>query len=167
MSLDIITKTKLTIKPISISYNKLSSNEIDSIVFIERQNSENPWSKTQLLESIQNPTNLCYSFSIDSHVLGFLIAMPAVDTADILNISINADYQRKGYGKGLLNLLIEDLKNREIRQIILEVRESNQIAISFNLKQGFEKISVRKNYYMNGSKHTHPKEDGIMMSLKF
>ena len=167
MSLDITIKTKLTIKPISISYNKLSSNEIDSIVFIERQNSENPWSKTQLLESIQNPTNLCYSFSIDNQVLGFLIAMPAVDTADILNISINADYQRKGYGKGLLNLLIEDLKNREIRQIILEVRESNQIAISFNLKQGFEKISVRKNYYMNGSKHTHPKEDGIMMSLKF
>ena len=109
MSLDIITKTKPTIKPISISYNKLSSNEIDSIVFIERQNSENPWSKTQLLESIQNPTNLCYSFSIDNQVLGFLIAMPAVDTADILNISINADYQRTGYGKRLLNLLIKDL----------------------------------------------------------
>ena len=167
MSWVISIKTKPIIKPINISYNKLSYDDIDSIVFIEYQNSQNPWSKNQLAESILNPTNLCYSLSINSQILGFLMVMPAFDTADILNISINADYQRKGYGKRLLNLLIKDLKNREIRQIILEVRESNQIAISFNLKQGFEKISVRKNYYMIGSKHTHPKEDGIMMSLKF
>ena len=54
-----------------------------------------------------------------------------------------------------------------ISQLILEVRASNQSAIDFYLKHGFEEISLRKNYYMNNSKHPNQKEDGIIMRLKF
>ena len=167
MSWGITTKTKQTIKPINISYNRLSHDDIDSIVLIEQQNSHNPWSKNQLIESILNPANLCYSISIKNQIIGFLMAMPALDTADILNISINKDYQTKGYGKKLLHYLIKELKDRMIDKLILEVRVSNQAAISFYLKQGFKKISIRKNYYMNNSKHPNQKEDGIIMRLKF
>jgi ribosomal-protein-alanine N-acetyltransferase len=167
MSWVITTKTKPIIKPISTSYNKLSFNDIDSIVLIEQQNSHEPWSKNQLIESIQNPTNLCCSISTNNQIIGFLMAMPALDTADILNISINKNYQRKGYGKKLLHFLIKELKDRMIRQLMLEVRLSNQAAISFYLKHGFEKISLRKNYYIINSKHPNQKEDGIIMRLKF
>ena len=167
MSWVITTKTKPIIKPISISYNKLSYDDIDSIVLIENQNSHNPWSKNQLVESILNPNNLCYSISINNQIIGFLLAMPTIDTADILNISINKDYQRKGYGKKLLHFLINELKDRMIRQLILEVRKSNQAAITFYLQHSFEEISLRKDYYMNNSKHPNQKEDGIIMRLKF
>ena len=167
MSWGIITKTKPIIKPISISYNKLSLNDTDSIILIENQNSHNPWSKNQIIESILNPTNLCYSISINNQIIGFLMAMSAIDTADILNISINKDYQGKGYGKKLLHNLIKKLKDRTIGQLILEVRKSNQAAITFYLKHGFEEISLRKNYYMINSKHPNQKEDGIIMRLKF
>ena len=167
MSLGITIKTKPIIKPISISFNRLSRDDIDSIVLIEQQNSHNPWSKNQLIESILNPANLCYSISIKNQIIGFLMAMPALDTADILNISINKACQGKGYGNKLLNYLIKELKDRMISQIMLEVRASNQAAIAFYLKHGFEVISLRKNYYMNNSKHPNQKEDGIMMRLKF
>ena len=167
MSWGIITKTKPIIKPISISYNKLSINDTDSVLLIESQNSHNPWSKNQIIESILNPTNLCYSISVNNQIIGFLMAMPAIDTADILNISINKDYQGKGYGKKLLHNLIKKLKDRAIGQLILEVRKSNQAAITFYLKYGFEEISLRKNYYMINSKHPNQKEDGIIMRLKF
>ncbi|MDC1449552.1 ribosomal protein S18-alanine N-acetyltransferase [Candidatus Thioglobus sp.] len=167
MSLGITIKTKPIIKPISISFNRLSRDDIDSIVLIEQQNSHNPWSKNQLIESILNPANLCYSISIKNQIIGFLMAMPALDTADILNISINKACQGKGYGNKLLNYLIKELKDRMISQIMLEVRESNQAAIAFYLRHGFEEISLRKNYYMNNSKHLNQKEDGIIMRLKF
>jgi len=167
MSWVITIKTKPIIKPISISYNKLSLNDIDTIILIENQNSHNPWSKNQIIESILNPTNLCYSISIKNQIIGFVMVMSAIDTADILNISINKDCQRKGYGKKLLHFLIKELKDRMIRQLILEVRVSNQAAISFYLKYSFEKISLRKNYYMINSKHPNQKEDGIIMRLKF
>ena len=167
MSWGIITKTKPIIKPISISYNKLSLNDTDAVLLIENQNSHNPWSKNQIIESILNPTNLCYSISVNNQIIGFLMAMPALDTADILNISINKACQGKGYGNKLLYYFIKELKDRMISQIMLEVRVSNQTAIAFYLKHGFEEISLRKNYYMNNSKHPNQKEDGIMMRLKF
>ena len=92
--------------------------------------------------------------------------MLAGDTADILNIGIDSDFKRQGYGTALLNHLIEELRKRHIDEILLEVRAGNKPAIQFYKKQGFEEISVRKNYYMKNSKNQSQREDGIIMSIK-
>ncbi len=92
--------------------------------------------------------------------------MLAVDTADILNIGIDPDFKRQGYGTGLLNHLIKGLRKSHIGEILLEVRAGNKSAIQFYKKQGFEKISVRKNYYMKDSKNQSQREDGIIMSIR-
>jgi len=92
--------------------------------------------------------------------------MLAKDTADILNIGIDPDFQRKGYATGLLNHLIEELRKRKIVEILLEVRIGNKSAIQFYKKQGFKEISVRNNYYMKNSKNQSQGEDGIIMSIK-
>ena len=92
--------------------------------------------------------------------------MLAEDTADILNIGIDTDFKRQGYGTGLINHLIEELIKRNICKILLEVRTGNKSAIQFYKKQGFEKISVRKNYYMRNSKNQFHREDGIIMSTR-
>jgi len=92
--------------------------------------------------------------------------MLAEDTADILNIGIDPDFKRQGYGKALLNHLIKELRKRYIVEILLEVRAGNQSAIQFYKSQGFEEISVRKNYYTKNSKNQSHREDGIIMSIK-
>jgi len=92
--------------------------------------------------------------------------MLTVDTADILNIGIDPDFKRQGYGTALLNHLIEELKKRNIGEILLEVRAGNKSAIQFYKRQGFEEISVRKNYYTKNSKNQSHIEDGIIMRIK-
>ena len=92
--------------------------------------------------------------------------MLAGDTADILNIGIDPDFKRQGYGTGLLNHLIKELRKRNIGKMLLEVRAGNQSAIQFYKSQGFEEISIRKNYYMKKSKNQSHREDGIIMSIK-
>ena len=109
MKLDTITKTKLTTKLISTSFNQLLETDIESILLIERQSSNIPWTQTQLLESIKNPVNLGYSLIYKSEIIGYLIAMPVIESADILNKTINSSYQRKGFGKALIKHLIQAL----------------------------------------------------------
>jgi len=92
--------------------------------------------------------------------------MLALDTADILNIGIDPDFKRQGYGATLLNHLIEELRKRNISEIFLEVRAGNKSAIQFYKRQGFEEISVRKNYYTKNSKNQSHREDGIIMRIK-
>ena len=159
-------KTKLKTKPIRISFNKLNISQLDNIVFIESSSSSYPWSKTQLKDSIRNPNNLCYSASYEGDIIGYLIVMLAGETADILNIGINPNNQRKGYGSLLISYLNKELKNRLIEEVFLEVRESNQSAISFYLYKGFKEISIRKNYYKSNSNKLSRKENGIIMRLE-
>jgi len=92
--------------------------------------------------------------------------MLALDSADILNIGIDPDFKRHGHGTALLNHLIEELRKRHIGEIFLEVRAGNKSAIQFYKRQGFEEISVRKNYYTKNSKNQSHREDGIIMSIK-
>ena len=166
MSLAITIKTKPTTRRTSISFNKLPLIEIPSVVTIEERNSDYPWSQLQFTTSIENSNNLCYCLSLNGKTIGYLITMLAGDTADILNIGVDPDFKRQGYGSGLINHLIEELRKRNICKILLEVRAGNKSAIQFYKKQGFEKISVRKNYYMKNSKNQSQGEDGIIMSIK-
>ena len=92
--------------------------------------------------------------------------MLAGDTADILNIGIDSDFKRQGHSTALLNHRIEELSKRDIGEILLEVRAGNKSAIQFYKRQGFEEISVRKNYYTKNSKNQSQREDGIIMRIK-
>ena len=166
MNSAITIKTKPTTRLTSISFNRITSVEIASVLSIEEQNSDYPWSQLQFTTSIENSNNLCYCISFNGKAVAYLIAMLAKDTADILNIGIDPDLQRRGYGKGLLNHLIKELRKRNIGEIFLEVRSGNKSAIQFYKKQGFKEISVRKNYYMKNSKNQSQREDGIIMGMK-
>ena len=166
MSSAITIKTKLTTRRTSISFKKLTTIEIPSVISIEELNSDYPWSQGQFTTSIKNSNNLCYSLSFNGRTIGYLIVMLSVDTADILNIGIDSDFKRQGHGTALLIHLIEELRKRNISEILLEVRAGNKSAIQFYKRQGFEKISVRKNYYTKNSKNQSHREDGIIMRIK-
>ena len=166
MSSAITIKTKPITKRTSISFNRLTSIEIPSVLFIEEQNSDYPWTQLQFTTSIENSNNLSYCLSLKGKTIGYLIAMLTLDTADILNIGIESNFKRQGHGTALLNHLIGDLRKRNISEILLEVRAGNKSAIQFYNKQGFEKISFRKNYYTKNSKNQSQREDGIMMGIK-
>ena len=53
------------------------------------------------------------------------------------------------------------LSNNSLKEIFLEVRESNTPAIALYESLGFEKIGVRKGYY------DKPKEDAVIYRLPF
>ena len=138
MSSAITTKTKPITRRTSISFNKLTPVEIPSALSIEEQNSDYPWSQLQFTTSIENSKNLCYCLSLNGKTIGYLIAMLTGDTADILNIGIDPDFKRQGYGTGLLKHLIKELRKRHIGEILLEVRAGNKSAIQFYKRQGFK-----------------------------
>ena len=79
---------------------------------------------------------------------------------------IESGYVATGKQLGFTTRLIEELRKRHIGEILLEVRAGNKSAIQFYNKQGFEKISVRKNYYMKNSNNQSQREDGNIMSTR-
>jgi ribosomal-protein-alanine N-acetyltransferase len=71
-----------------------------------------------------------------------------LEEAHITLLMIDLDYQGQGLGQLLLYTLLEiAATERKLERATLEVRESNQAALSLYQKFGFEVLGRRKGYY--------------------
>lgn len=86
---------------------------------------------------------------------GFLSYSLIYERIEINYIWVDSLYRRKGIGESLLHYLEKISKDKNIENISLEVRCSNESAISFYLKNGFHIAAKRDKYYEN--------EDGYLM----
>lgn len=95
----------------------------------------------------------------DEQIVGYYFASQVAGEASLLNIAIAPEHQGKGYGKLLINHLIQECQQQELLQLWLEVRESNHCAYHLYLNAGFNEVDRRINYYPAAS----GREDAIMM----
>ena len=90
-----------------------------------------------------------YVATFNDLVIGYLSCWMVEDTVDIINVVIDKNYQHFGYGQALFSKMEEEAKLSGCTNVMLEVKETNDRAINFYLKQGYEVISMRKNYYQD------------------
>ena len=70
-----------------------------------------------------------------------------VDEAHITLLAVDPRYQRQGLGQAMLFALIAEAANRGLERATLEVRDSNQSALSLYQKFGFKIAGRRRRYY--------------------
>lgn len=92
-------------------------------------------------------------YYIDDNIIGFLDYSLIYDKIEINYIFVDEKYRKNGIASKLFNYLFQ--KYSSIKNITLEVKKDNYIAINLYHKLGFIDVAIRKNYY-NGI-------DGILM----
>ena len=136
---------------------KLAINDVDYIeqIFnLEKEIFKNSaFNRTYLDSLIKADNSFIYTYIIDNKVCGYLMVLDSIDVYEILAIATIEEYRNKCIAQKLLD-------NIKTKNIFLEVRESNQIAINFYKKNNFKEISIRKNYY------SEPTENAIIMKLE-
>ena len=78
-----------------------------------------------------------------NQLIGFVELQGDLEETEIITLGIKKNFQNQGYGKQLINFII----NKNYKNIFLEVSLSNLKALNFYKSLGFKKISIRKNYY--------------------
>ena len=136
---------------------KLTSDDIDYIEQIFNLEKEifksSAFNKSYLDTLIKGNNSFIYVYLIDNKVCGYLIILDSIDVYEILAIATVEEYRNKGIAQELLAKI-------RIKNIFLEVRESNQTAINFYKKNNFKEIRIRKDYY------SEPTENAIIMKLE-
>jgi len=136
---------------------KLTSADIDYIEQIFNLEKEifksSAFNKSYLDALIKGDNSFIYAYLIDDKVSGYLMILDSIDVYEILAIATVEEYRNKGIAQKLLDKI-------KTKDIFLEVRESNKIAINFYKKNKFKEISIRKNYY------SKPNENAIIMKLE-
>jgi ribosomal-protein-alanine N-acetyltransferase len=77
--------------------------------------------------------------------------MLCLDEAELLQIAIKKAYQRRGHASYLLQFAFSEMQKNAIKKIFLEVRASNTVAQAFYERLGFEKIAIRRHYYLTSN----------------
>ena len=130
-----------------------------AVALLEKECFSEPWSEKAILESYGNST-LFLVYEEEEKILGYAGLQIVLDECYVTHIAVTEKMRGLGIGSRLISALKSRAKQKGLRFISLEVRESNFAAISLYKKQGFVLVGKRRNFY------TNPTEDGIIMTLE-
>lgn len=142
-----------------IIVSRATVEDVSDIAAIEKASFSTPWSENAILESINAGTTF-YVARIKDNVVGYMGVSKIAGEGYVTNVAVLPEHRRKGIGKVILEYVINDCKN-ELEFISLEVRVSNNAAISLYERFGFAQVGLRKRFY------THPDEDALIMTKRF
>jgi ribosomal-protein-alanine acetyltransferase len=124
---------------------------------LEESETAAAWSALSFTEMLGSTRVLALGSEGAESLTGFLFARQVSDQAELLNIAVRKNARRKGAGSALLSAALNEFRKRGIARVFLEVRESNQAAVSFYRKHGFSASGRRRAYYRD------PVEDALGM----
>ena len=141
-----------------ISIKPVKKSDYNKILLIEQNIFKDPMTQIELNNFISQNAFKILKIEKDK-ILGYISFYKVIDEIEIIKIGIIKSYQRRSYG----SLLIDEIKKLDIKKIFLEVSVQNKNGINFYLKNGFQKIGIRKGYYPNNKSH---RIDALRMCIK-
>ena len=131
----------------NIKIHRMTLSELNELSSILASDFDDFWSYSILKDEINSENSYYIVAKSENEIVGFAGIKVLLDESDIMNIVTKKSYRNKGIGSILLQNLIDLSYNLNLKQITLEVNESNLSAISLYKKFDFKKIGLRKNYY--------------------
>ena len=148
---------------------KMTEEDIEQVVEIEKECFSLPWSEKSFEDSLKREDtiflvceqevyqtceeyaddiqNQALSCTLDKKILGYIGMYCSFEEGEITNVAVLPFARKKGVGNRLINSLKEIAKKQNLERIVLEVRVSNQPAISLYEKNAFVSVGIRKNFY--------------------
>ena len=140
----------------------MKETDLPIVLELEEQLFTSTWKMDDFLyEMNENPFSQMFVWEEDSEIVGYMGIWIIFEQAQLTNLAVNKKYQGKGYGRVLLEKGISICQEAGCEIMTLEVRQSNVVAKSLYQSCGFEKVSVKKDYYQDN----HEDADVMMKGL--
>lgn len=140
----------------------MRTSDLDLVVKNETAAYEHGWNKRIFIDCLR-AGYLCWVLASKQQIVAHGVMSVAIEECHLLTLCVDPTFQRKGFGRKLLKLLLDRAHKLEARECFLEVRPSNTNAIMLYRSLGFAQIGERKNYYPpNGAQQA--RENALILS---
>ena len=144
----------------SYVFRKMTLDDLDQVVAIDQASFSLPWpARSFHFELTDNPASRCWVADLDGCIVGMVVAWFIVDEIHIATIATHPDFRRQGIGRNLLLHTLRSAQEEGAITSFLEVRESNEVAMTIYREFGYVESGRRKGYYKDNG------EDAILMDL--
>ena len=140
-----------------MTIERMNETHVAAVAALEKLCFADPWSLSSIASELNNPLALWLVAVEDGDLIGYIGSQSVMGESDMMNVAVHPDYRRKGIGKELVEALVASLKENGVYSLTLEVRASNEPAISLYDQLGFTQVGRRPNYYRD------PREDALIL----
>lgn len=141
-------------------FEPLSLARLDAVLDVEQQAYSHPWTRGNFTDAMASGYQSLLLMGGDQ-ILGYFVAMPGVDEAHLLNLTVAPAFQRQGWARVLLDALALWARGQGAQWLWLEVRAGNLRARQIYEAHGFQRVGERKRYYPAADGE---REDAVVMS---
>lgn len=146
----------------TIRIRPMAANDIDRVVALADELDRAPHWDSRVYEAAvdQSSPRRAAFIAEDAEtatVVGFAIAIVVPPEAELESIAVSTAYQRRGVARMLFEVVLGELSRSGVREVLLEVRDSNGPARALYQALGFIESGRRNRYYAD------PVEDAIVM----
>ena len=138
---------------------EMTSDDLGRVIDVEIAAYEHPWTLGIFRDCLRVGYS-CWVYEDQATVVAYGIVMLGGAEAHVLNLCTHPDYQRRGIGRLMLNHLTQVSRESGADTILLEVRESNIIAMQLYLSADFHQLGGRTGYYPDHE----GREDAIILA---
>ena len=135
----------------------MQKGDVAAVAALEAQIFSMPWSAAGFADTLPREDVIFLVAYEQDELLGYVGIYCTLDEGEITNVAVAPAARRRGIARALLTELKRQLACRNVTQIVLEVRVSNEPAIRLYEQLGFSMLGVRKNFYEK------PTEDAYIM----
>ena len=136
----------------------MTKEDCEQVAAIEAASFSVPWSLNAFTETVEKENFRYFVAEEEGEILGYCGFLFVLDEAEIPNVCVKSSARKRGVGRQMMSVLMDEAKKLGMAVLYLEVRESNIPARSLYLSLGFEENGIRKNFY------EHPVEHAVLMS---
>lgn len=149
----------------SFIIRRMKAEDIHRVWEIDVQSFSLPWTESSFRYDyfINKNSRMWVVEAIDDagnpQVIGSMVAWLIIDEVHLGTIAVDPDFRKRGIGESLIRTLLQEMADEDAVRVELEVRKSNNAALSLYQKFEFVIEGERKNYYSDNH------EDAILMGL--
>ena len=140
----------------------MKPSDLDAVTRIEARTYSFPWGRGVFSDCLM-AGYLSIVLDAGDQLVGYAIVSTAASEAHILNLCVDVDWHRCGYGRQMLDYVVDHAIETGTSRLFLEVRPSNVAAIALYKNAGFKNLGVRKQYY----KAEVGREDALVLVREF
>jgi ribosomal-protein-alanine N-acetyltransferase len=140
-------------------FGKLEICDLDDLVALEKICFPHAWTEQQFWLCIKQKEYYIFGLKKAGKLAAYMSFQHIIDEIEILKLAVHPAHRRKGIGKRLLGLVLQNCMDMGIKKAYLEVRRSNTAALALYTGFGFVQTGIRKGYYPDN------KEDALLFSL--
>ena len=139
-----------------------NENDLKRMSVIEENNFEDNWSFDAIKSQFYSPNCIFLTARDKKTIIGYAIFTYVCDEAELLRICVEKRHRRKNVATKIFEEMEKIIEDKMIICCYLEVRSSNDAAVAFYTKMGFETVGKRSGYYA-----VYNNEDAYLMTKRY